>query len=142
MKTILLALLTCLCLSSCVKNIELQALNQTPKPSIQDGTKEAEGIFMNGVHQVSGSVKLISDSQDPQKKYLSFQQFNTEQGPDLYIYLSEDTRPSNAISVAKLGNKGTFSLEIPIGSISPKHQYVLVWCKQFSVLFGSAKLAK
>jgi hypothetical protein len=142
MKTILFAFFTCLYLSSCVKDIELQALNQTPSPSIQDGTKEAEGIFINGVHQVSGSVKLISDSQDPQKKYLSFQQFNTEQGPDLYIYLSEDTRPSNAISVAKLGNTGTFSLEIPNGSITAKHQYVLVWCKQFSVLFGSAKLAK
>lgn len=142
MKTILFAFFTCLYLSSCVKDIELQALNQTPSPSIQDGTKEAEGIFINGVHQVSGSVKLISDSQDPQKKYLSFQQFNTEQGPDLYIYLSEDTRPSNAISVAKLGNTGTFSLEIPNGRITAKHQYVLVWCKQFSVLFGSAKLAK
>ncbi len=142
MKTIILSLLVCTCLLSCVKDIELQPLNQVPSPSVQNGVMEAEGVFMNGVHTVSGTVKLVTDSQDPQKKYLSFQQFNTEQGPDLYIYLSEEIRPTNAVSVVKLANTGTFTLEIPTGTFTEKHQYVLVWCKQFSVLFGSAKLAK
>ncbi|MEA5404712.1 DM13 domain-containing protein [Arcicella sp. DC2W] len=142
MKQILISFLSVILLSSCVKDIELVPVNNTPSPVIQEGKEEATGMFTNGVHAVSGTVKVISDSKMPDKKYLSFENFKTDEGPDLYIYLAEDTRSSNFTTVVKLDKTGTFVLEIPQEARLDKQQYVLVWCKRFSVLFGSAKLSQ
>lgn len=129
-------------MSSCVKDVELVPVNNVPSTVVQEGKQEAIGVFMNGVHAVSGTVKVISDSKMPEKKYLSFENFKTDEGPDLYIYLAEDTRSTNFTTVIKLDKTGTFVLEIPQEARLDKQQYVLVWCKRFSVLFGSAKLSQ
>ncbi|MBB6002811.1 DM13 domain-containing protein [Arcicella rosea] len=142
MKKILISCLGIMLLSSCVKDIELVPVNNVPSPVVQEGKQEATGVFMNGVHAVSGTVKVISDSKMPDKKYLSFENFKTDEGPDLYIYLAEDTRSTNFTKVIKLDKTGTFVLEIPQEARLDKQQYVLVWCKRFSVLFGSAKLSQ
>jgi Electron transfer DM13 len=142
MKHLIFSLFTLLSLMSCVKDIELIPIDDSLNVTVKEGVQEAQGVFANEVHSVSGTVKVISDSKKTQKKYLSFENFKTEQGPDLYIYLAEDIRSNNFVSVAKLANTGSFVLELPKNIELEKHQYVLVWCKQFSVLFGSAKLMK
>jgi hypothetical protein len=37
-------------------------------------------------------------------------------------------------------NNGNQNYNIPIGINVAKYKYVLIWCKDFSVLFGSAQL--
>ena len=126
---------------ACVKNIELTPVTQTIPVNI-DATKSAEstGAFSNGVHAVSGRVKVVVDKMDANKKYLSFENFKTDTGPDLYIYLAEDRNATGALSITKLDKTGTFTLDIPSSANLLKQKYVLVWCKQFAVHFGSAKL--
>lgn len=128
-------------LNACVKNIELTPVIQITPVNI-DATKpvESTGNFSNGVHAVSGTVKVVVDKTDATKKYLSFENFKTDAGPDLYIYLAEDRNATGSITVTKLEKTGTFTLDIPSTANLTKQKYVLVWCKQFSVHFGSAKL--
>ncbi|MDR6560162.1 MULTISPECIES: DM13 domain-containing protein [unclassified Arcicella] len=140
MKSLLIIFSSIALLSSCVKNIELIPVNNVQPPEIKEGKELATGMFSNGAHAVSGTVKIISDSNNADKKYLSFENFKTEQGPDLYIYLAEDTRSTNFVTVVKLDKTGTFVLDVPQEAKLDKQKYVLVWCRQFSVLFGSAKL--
>ena len=125
---------------SCAKNEELTPVTQTTPPAVVSGTQESLGTFSNGVHPTSGTVKLVADKTDAKKKYLSFENFKTDAGPDLYVYLSEDKTAKSFTSVMKLDKTGTFVLDVPANADLAKQKYVLIWCKQFTVLFGSAKL--
>ena len=125
---------------SCAKNETLTPVVQTPSQAVIEGKQESSGTFSNGVHSVSGTVKVVADKTDTKKKYLSFENFKTEAGPDLYIYLAEDQKSTNYTEVTKLANTGSFTLDIPATAKLDKQKYVLVWCKQYTVLFGSAKL--
>jgi hypothetical protein len=42
--------------------------------------------------------------------------------------------------VSRLENNGTFSVGLPAGADPSKQRFVIIWCKAFSVLFGSAEL--
>lgn len=140
MKKIFVVLSMTLLLSSCVKNEELTPVNQTIPPAIINGTQESLGTFSNGAHPTSGAVKVVADKTDAKKKYLSFENFKTDAGPDLYVYLAEDKAAKGFTSVMKLSKTGTFVLDVPANVDLTKQKYVLIWCQQFSVLFGSAKL--
>jgi hypothetical protein len=139
MKTFLI-FVTTLLMGACVKNETLTPVIQTPIQAIVEGKQDAIGMFSPAVHHVSGLVKLITNKEDINKKYLSFENFKTDEGPALYIYLAEDKTAKGFTSIAKLTKTGTFTLEIPADAMLDKQKYVLVWCQQFSVLFGSAKL--
>lgn len=141
MKKMLIFGISLLIMASCTKNIELTPVIQVTPVNI-DITKTAEstGIFSNGVHAVSGTVKVVVDKTDATKKFLSFENFKTDAGPDLYIYLAEDKMAIGSVSVTKLDKTGTFTVGIPSTANLAKQKYVLVWCKQFAVHFGSAKL--
>jgi hypothetical protein len=63
-------------------------------------------------------------------------------GPDLYVYLSADKDASDIVNLGRLkGNIGNQNYEIPAGTDLSKYNTVLIWCKAFSTLFGSAKLS-
>ena len=123
-----------------MKNETLTPVIQTLPTAVQMGMQESIGTFSSGVHSTSGTVKVVADKTDGKKKYLSFENFKSDEGPDLYIYLAEDKTATGFISVVKLNKTGTFVVDIPAETDLTKQKYVLVWCKQFSVLFGSAKL--
>jgi hypothetical protein len=62
-------------------------------------------------------------------------------GPDLYVYLSADRQASDFVDLGRLkANNGNQNYDVPEGTDLSKYDTVLVWCKQFSVLFGSAEL--
>jgi hypothetical protein len=139
MKKILVFIFGLAFMSACVKDIALTPVKE-PSPVLIEPKQESIGTFINGVHAVSGMVKIISDKADTTKKFLSFENFKTEEGPDLYIYLAEDTNAKGFVSIMKLDKTGTFTLELPADIALNKQKYVLIWCKRFTVLFGSAKL--
>jgi hypothetical protein len=140
MKKILVVCSIALCSWSCVKTETLTPVTQPPAQAIIDGKQESLGTFTAGAHAASGTVKIIADKTDAKKKYLSFENFKTDAGPDLYIYLAEDKAAKGYVSVVKLDKTGTFSLDVPASADLTKQKYVLIWCQQFTVLFGSAKL--
>ncbi|MFN8353993.1 MAG: DM13 domain-containing protein [Spirosomataceae bacterium] len=138
MKTATLLLLIGITLSSCVKNQELVPTNQQPPTTTNPPT--AIGEFVSNAHATSGTVKVLEDAQDKSLRYLVFENFKTDAGPDLRVYLSEDTKTTGFVEVSKLDKTGTFTLTIPSSANLDKQRYVLIWCKQFSVLFGNAPL--
>ena len=54
----------------------------------------------------------------PEKRTLVFTNFKTDGGPDLRIYLAENTDLRNFVELTKLNNSGNFTLDLP-ASIDP-----------------------
>lgn len=94
----------------------------------------------DGIHDAQGDV-LIIDADDG-SKFLRFENFRATNGPDLFVYLATDETASDFVNLGRLkGNIGNQNYMIPPGVDLMHHDTVLIWCKQFSVLFGSAEIS-
>lgn len=141
-----LALLA-LTLWGCVENKDLVPLGSTGTPVSVDRTAQpfdstgqrlvASGTFQNGVHQVSGRVRLFARNG---QQTLVFTNFRSDTGPDLRIYLAADTQAGNFTEVMMLTATGNFYVSVPAKVPMNQQRYVLIWCKRFSVHFGNAEL--
>jgi hypothetical protein len=93
----------------------------------------------DGIHNAEGQAKVVQLADG--KQLLRFEDFKATNGPDLYVYLATDTTAQDYVNLGQLkANIGNQNYEIPEGSNLEKYDTVLVWCKQFSVLFGSAQM--
>ena len=101
------------------------------------------GIFMgvgDGIHDAQGDAHTIP--LEDGSTVLRLENFISTNGPDLFVYLSTDENASEFINLGGLkANKGNQNYEIPDGTDLSKYNKVLIWCKSFSVLFGSAELS-
>ena len=106
-------------------------------------TKPLMGNFVDagdGFHKAQGVAKVINLADG--RTFLRLENLKTTNGPDLYVYLSTGKDVSDIVSLGKLkGNIGNQNYEIPTGTDLAKYNTVLIWCKAFSTLFGSAKLS-
>ncbi len=94
----------------------------------------------DGIHEAEGDVLTLKLEDGSQ--YVRFENFKSTNGPDLYVYLATDDQASDFVSLGLLkGNVGNQNYEIPEGVDLSKYNKVLIWCKMFGVLFGSAQLA-
>jgi len=94
----------------------------------------------DGIHDAQGDV-LIIETEDG-SKFLRFENFKASNGPDLYVYLATDKTANDFVNLGALkGNIGNQNYMIPPGADLSNYDTVLIWCKQFSVLFGSAELS-
>ncbi len=120
---------------------ETGTLPKDPAPVVaaNDNTLLLSGSFMTEAHTTTGTAKIFEDNKT-KKQSLVFEGFKTDAGPDLRIYLAEDTKAKNFVEVTDKVKNGDTTLEIPTTFDAKKQIYVLIWCKQFGVLFGSAKL--
>ena len=118
------------------ENVTLPIIEQTPNNTLT-GTFIGIG---DGFHNVEGAAKVIPVESGAQ--ILRLENFKATNGPDLYVYLSKDKSASDFINVGRLkGNAGNQNYEIPIGSDLSKYNTVLIWCRAFSFLFGSAQIS-
>ena len=93
----------------------------------------------DGIHDAQGEV-FILEAEDG-SKFLRFENFRATNGPDLFVYLATDETASDFVNLGRLkGNIGNQNYLIPPGVDLAEQDTVLIWCKQFSVLFGSAEL--
>ena len=106
-------------------------------------TKAFTGNFVgsgDGFHKTEGVVKVITLADG--KTFLRLENLKATNGPDLYVYLSTGKDVSDIVNLGRLkGNIGNQNYEIPPGTNLSKYDTVLIWCKAFSTLFGSAKLS-
>ena len=106
-------------------------------------TKALTGNFVgsgDGFHKAEGVVKVITLADG--KTFLRLENLKATNGPDLYVYLSTGKDVSDIVNLGRLkGNIGNQNYEIPPGTNLSKYDTVLIWCKAFSTLFGSAKLS-
>jgi hypothetical protein len=104
--------------------------------------KQLSGIFMgahDGFHNAEGNVKVVSLTDG--SKILRLENFKSTNGPNVHVYLSTDKHATDYVDLGKLkANNGNQNYNIPSGTDITKHNIVLLWCKDFSVLFGSAAL--
>jgi hypothetical protein len=128
----------------------LSQLQQQPQP--QNNTKSTTNTGQNtlrtgtfvgvgdGIHNAEGIAKVVQ-LQDG-NIILRLENLHVTNGPDLYVYLATDKSASYYVSLGKLkANNGNQNYEIPLETDLTKYGTALIWCRPFSVLFGSAELA-
>ena len=108
-------------------------------------TATAMGIFTSYAHGLAGNAVLYTDPQGA--RTLRFEDFKMTAGPDVYVLFSKNNNYSQANTVAISMLKGGYDNTSLSFTIDPSinlttHPYVLVYCVQFSSLFGYSELAK
>ena len=115
-------------------------MNET---TVTNNTMALMGNFIDagdGFHKAEGIAKVINLADG--RIFLRLENLKTTNGPDLYVYLSVGKDASDIVNLERLkGNIGNQNYEIPSGTDLSKYNTILIWCKAFSTLFGSAKLS-
>ncbi len=136
MKKLIFPLFCMILLGFACKKSEITTSNEPPIVVSATDKVLFTGSFTNGAHTVTGAVKLIQAADT--KKYLVFDNLKTDAGPDLHIYLAEDKTAKVYTDITSTVVNGNSKLEVPATANTTTQKTVLVWCKQYSVLFGSA----
>jgi len=102
---------------------------------------------IDSFHQPQGKAILVRVPDG--RRFIRFEDFRVTNGPDLYVYLSGHPSPRTgaqlhegaAFEVARLkGNIGSQNYELPADLDLSKFKSVAIYCKRFSVMFGSAQV--
>ena len=104
------------------------------------------GSFVDRSHPARGTALVLGDGTE--QRFLRFEDFATDNGPDLNVYLSAASADSPAgefdddfVDLGNLkGNIGTQNYEIPAGVSIERYGTVVIWCVRFAVAFGAADL--
>jgi hypothetical protein len=93
----------------------------------------------DGIHDAQGIAKVIPI--EGGGNVLRLEDLIVTNGPDPYVYLSTDKNAFDFVNLGRLkANIGNQNYQIPEGTDITKYDAVLIWCRAFSVLFGSADL--
>ncbi len=128
-----------------------EALPQPGASALADSTpalKElASGEFVTQEHETSGTARILRLNRDAY--VVRLEGFSTTNGPDLHVWLSEETaggnwfkyRNARSIELGALrANNGNQNYEVPAAADLAGIRSVVIWCKRFSVAFGSAPI--
>ena len=103
-----------------------------------DQSLVATGTFSSNAHTTTGTASIYEKDG---VKTLLIENFMTDNGPDLNAYMATGTDAGNFVDLGDLtGTQGSLSYTLPAEFDQAVHPYVLIWCVQFSVLFGNAEL--
>ena len=107
----------------------------------------ASGQFHSGAHETKGMATVFQLTDG--KKTLRLTNFATSNGPDVHVYLvaANDAKDNDAVTNAGFvdlgslkGNIGDQNYELPANADLATYRAVTIWCKRFSVNFGTAPL--
>jgi hypothetical protein len=116
-------------------------------PSARDGAPanvlERSGRLRSGEHATRGTARVVRLTTG--RRVLTLTGFSTSAGPDLRVRIvpggSSDGGVDGALDLGALkGNRGDQQYDLPATYRSGRDT-VVVWCRAFSALFGSARLA-
>ena len=119
---------------------------QQPESAEPQIIVEAAGSFIDRSHPTEGSARVLGDGSG--LRFLRLEDFRTDNGPDLNVYLSAAPpgAPAGAfdddfVDLGDLkGNVGSQNYEIPAGLDLDRYSTVAIWCVRFGVVFGAADL--
>lgn len=120
---------------------------ERPMPVAPQIVTLVSGNFMSRSHPTEGRVLVLNDGSE--QRFLRFEDFSTDNGPDLNVWLSSAPPDAPAgdflndwVDLGDLkGNVGAQNYEIPPSVDLDHYSTVIVWCVRFSVAFGTAGLA-
>ena len=107
----------------------------------------ASGSFHSNAHETRGTASVIDLGQG--RRILRLTNFATSNGPDVRVYLvaAGDVQDNSTVKTAGFvelgpmkGNIGDQNYDIPSAVDLANYRTVTIWCKRFSVNFGSAPL--
>ena len=108
----------------------------------------ATGLFISRDHGTEGSVRVLR--LEDGTRYLRIEGLATENGPDLYVYLSPNPAdgPEGAFDDGHVnlgglqGNLGDQNYAIPADIDHAAYASVVIWCDRFDSAFGAADLVQ
>ena len=105
-----------------------------------DAILERTGIFENGLYgSVTGTASLHKNTDGSYD--VTLDDFKTNNGPDLYVYLSKEAMPVHFLSLGKLtSTNGNQIYPVPETPGLGEYKYVCIHCKKYNHLFGYAKM--
>lgn len=124
-----------------------QRVNEQFPTASAASNKLAAGQFHSGAHETKGTAEVFQLADG--KKTLRLTNFATSNGPDVHVYLvaandvkdNDTVTKSGFVDVGSLkGNIGDQNYELPANTDLTKYRAVTIWCKRFSVNFGTAPL--
>ena len=101
-----------------------------------------QGMFIDRAHPTTGMAKIITDGN---RRFLRFEDFETDNGPDLNVYLTS-TGPDGGVGDDPIdlgnlkGNIGDQNYELGPEVDLDRYTTVFIWCVRFRVAFGAAAL--
>ncbi|HYC32989.1 MAG TPA: DM13 domain-containing protein [Gemmatimonadales bacterium] len=107
----------------------------------------ASGEFKSVAHETRGRATVYR--LDDGNRVLRLTDFSTSNGPDVRVYLVAATDASDNETVTKAGfvelgrlkgTDGDQNYEVPAGLDLDQYRAVTIWCRRFSVNFGTAPL--
>lgn len=111
-------------------------------PAATEVTAEAVGTFVDQAHPTDGTATVLGNGTG--QRFLRFEDFATDNGPDLNVYLvnSSTGDVSDYVDLGDLtGNIGDQNYEVPEGVDLDTYDTVVIWCVRFAVSFGEATLS-
>ena len=129
--TIITALFSC-------KKTSTETLNEMV--SISSTLKYSGSFVGQGGQNVSGKAEIYFENN---KYVLRLADFFSNNGPDLKVYLSKASSPSDHISLGDLkSTNGNQVYEISGAPDFTLYRYVLIHCEKYNHRYGSAELMK
>ncbi|WP_337874021.1 DM13 domain-containing protein [Exiguobacterium sp.] len=114
----------------------------TETPEAQPSQTEVAGVFMDGEknYETTGTIRSV-EAEDG--TYLRFEEFETTNGPDLFVYLTKPGQETTeGVSLGSLkGNIGNQNYLVPADVNLEEYNTVVIWCRAFSATFGTGELA-
>jgi hypothetical protein len=119
-------------------------------PTTPAETEPAElrrGAFISRDHSTAGTARVLELPDG--SRFLRLEELDTENGPDLYVYLStvpadgdEAAFDDDVVSLGRLqGNLGNQNYELPAELDLSRFASVVIWCDRFNSAFGAADLS-
>ncbi|HEX2913844.1 MAG TPA: DM13 domain-containing protein [Chloroflexia bacterium] len=106
----------------------------------------AKGQFgrIDAIHYASGTATIGKTADG--KQVLRFENFSTNQGPDLKVYLGlradgKQLKEGGLNLGALPATDGSYNIAIPDNVDLSKYKSVVIWCEAFSVTFSVASLS-
>ena len=127
--------------------IDQKVNEQFPTAASAASNKLASGQFHSGAHETKGTATVFQLADG--KKTLRLTDFATSNGPDVHVYLvaADDAKDNDMVTKAGFidvgslkGNIGDQNYDLPANADLTKYRAVTIWCKRFSVNFGTAPL--
>lgn len=119
-------------------NTPVTPVNDDFDPTEMTVTHLRKGTLMGVGHSVEGNVNVYVDGE---RLVLVLDPFSSQNGPDLKVYLSKDEKASEYLNLGALrSTTGKQSYDISGMPNLDQYKFAMIWCQQFSVLFGIAEL--
>jgi Electron transfer DM13 len=135
--------------SSVDRVVDEQVAVAAPSPEQAEAEAAAEqnvalgrGGFESAAHDTTGKATLIRLAEGG--RVLTLTDFETDPGPDLRVYLvtGDVDGLGGVVDLGGLkGNRGDQQYDVKRSVDAERYRTVVIWCRAFSVAFGSARLA-